>query len=845
MRRLLAATTIFIVLIAVPSFSQMKGSSGAAVKAPALTPMTGVVKDTKGKPVSKARVDCSIFLIDGGKLSEKTTIYTDKNGRFVFKPTSKLDRVIYGFFASAPGFCGGRGYYSVNKPAEVKITLWPTHTVTGRVVDENGAPVAGATVKVNYWQAFRDDGRTAAECYSTDDHPLKAITEKDGRFDLKGVVNPSDFEFVYAELSITKKGRATIKERIDKESMKGEIRLVQPLECILEGTLYLPGRTGTAPEGTRVAVRIFNKNLSEERETPVGKDGRFRFVELPPGRAYVMLASQSREYTPNKGIKIPKPRAWALPTVVDLELTPNQPKVIDMELVQGALIKGSVVDKASGKPFGKAMLRLEHAGRPKSVTPDYAYTDDKGEFSARVAPGNVNVIVERVDNTYFEDDDSPSVSFKVANGDEKSDVVIKVDPLQSRSIYNATRRATPDDFEIRSGTYRLAWDPELMCSDAVRFTLELSSEQVARKLKGAPRWKSDKPDFMAYRFDGPGDEGLLVLAEDESGGSGKGYDTVYVDRNRNWNLSDDEPIRLEPILTECQQVYTEWTDVLSRYGPIKIRLAIYSPDGSERYATLERTGGWKGTIETNKGTVECALVDSNANGAYGDVWKWHEDGQPDVWGDYVYIDSNCFGRLVLTGWSPHRVRLDPICRVGNRFYRFHVDATDDTESKITIEPYMGPMGSLIVRVENVGGLEGVPEQIYVSGRNGSFGIKNVSEQPVTLPVGGYRLMGCDLVLKSKSSQKLRLGCRLNSALDLKPDETTVVAISGELSLAINPDMKEMVWKPGTSEKLEWMMKIGENSIIYSFGGNDPRFSPKVKFFNRNGELLYTTTAGYT
>jgi|GEM_PF-3501977 len=846
MRRLLAATAAFIVLIAVPSFSQMKGSSEATVKASALSPIRGVVQDNQGKPIPKAKVNCSIFSADG-KLSKKTTFYADKNGRFIFRPTSESDPRIYIFSASAPGFCIGRGCFSAEEPVEVKIILWPEHTMTGMVVDENGAPVSGATVKVRYWQAFSNDGQTNAECFSTADQPIQAVTGKDGRFNLKGVSNPDDFEFVYADMSVTKKGRATINKPFEKEGLEGEIRLIQPLECILEGTLYLPGRTETAPEGTLMAVHVFSETFSEHREAPVGKNGRFRFGELPPGKAHIMLASRNIgniEYTPSGKTRIPKPITWALPAV-DLELTPQQPKVIDLELTQGALIKGTVVDKASGKPIGKARLRVEHAGKSKGVTPDYTYTDEKGEFSARVAAGNVSMSVEEIDRTRFEGDDLPSAGFKVADGDGKSDIVIKIDPARSRGIYDVMRQPVPDDFEIRSGTYRLAWDPELSCLDSVSFTIELSGDQVARKLKGAPKWRSDKPRLTAYRFDGPGDEGLLVFAEDESGGSGTGYDTVYVDRNRNWDLSDDEPVRMEPIRRKYQQVLTEWTDVQSWQGPIKVRLEIYSPDGSERYTTLQKTGGWKGTVETNNGTIECALVDSNVNGVYGDIWKWHEDGQPDVWGDYVYIDSNSFGRVVLTDWSPHRVRLDPICMIGSRFYRFRVDATDNAEVRITIEPYTGLMGSLVVRGENIEGLEGVPERVYVASRDGRFDIKSVSEQPVALPVGSYRLVGCDMVLKSKSPRKLRLGCQLSSAFDVKSDETTVVAVSGKLSLAINPNIKEMVWKPGKLENLEWVMKIGDNATLYSIGRNDPQFSPKIKFFNRKGELLYTTTAGYT
>ncbi|MBI3830281.1 MAG: thioredoxin family protein [Planctomycetes bacterium] len=61
---------------------------------------------------------------------------------------------------------------------------------------------------------------------------------------------------------------------------------------------------------------------------------------------------------------------------------------------------------------------------------------------------------------------------------------------------------------------------------------------VPRELKKAPAFKSEKVRYAIYVL-GEGRKSAMILAWDESEGTGKGYDTLYADKNFNGDLTED------------------------------------------------------------------------------------------------------------------------------------------------------------------------------------------------------------------------------------------------------------------------------------------------------------------
>ena len=59
---------------------------------------------------------------------------------------------------------------------------------------------------------------------------------------------------------------------------------------------------------------------------------------------------------------------------------------------------------------------------------------------------------------------------------------------------------------------------------------------VPRTIAKAPQFKSDNVRYNIWVL-GDGKKSVMTMAWDESGGTGTGYDTLYVDRNFNLDLT--------------------------------------------------------------------------------------------------------------------------------------------------------------------------------------------------------------------------------------------------------------------------------------------------------------------
>jgi len=817
----------------------------------------GVVVDLKGNPVRGAQVFALIPLsYAGGEKPIIQNVPVDKNGRFVFEPKIESDIGYYHLTAAAKGYACGSTVFLAGQTGEIKITLRPAYTIKGRVVDERGKPVRGAKVEVGSCGAFTRRSDKSVQIPGNPAGLLEAVTGKDGRFAISHLPKPRDYEEFYLTLKVSKKGRATVQSQFMRDAstdmISGGITLKQPPECFVEGVLYLPGKTGPAPEGTRIAVLVPEQHDRAPRIVKTDKRGRFRVDALPPGRQTIALAPPG--YGPGKDgkpVRESEPPFVLRATTKDLK--PNETARLELVAEPGAIIKGKVAKK-SGEGVADAQLVIRDTSQPK-VPRGYgwrtAITDDKGEFTARVASGDVVIAVRRAAGKWFGLEEADTVELKVADGEEKTDVVVTLSEVQGPSFdYDKALKKIPEDFELRPGTYELAWDPEIDCAYAARSYSRMSSDEIKRNVKGNPELKSERAQYFACRFDGEGDDGCLLIVLDESKGKGKGWDTAYVDLNRNWDLSDEQPIRFGP-LKRYRDLSTDEFSVPLRQRDsngggteriVRARLMIYG-DGDYVQASAVRKGAWKGLIDSNKGRIECVVLDDNCNGICGEPTLCTDGGEFESEGDRIYIDTNGAGSVIVHPWeSSHCVNLYRVSKVGDNFYTISTTSLGD---KVTIEPYTGEMGTLLVRPTDVQGRKAEVGAVSVVGGPGYYEIKS-ADKAVSLPVGKYRINTCSLAVKCAKSMPLDLECQLHSPVEIRPNEQTTVELGGRLSTAIDPDKKELVWRPGASTVLNWVIKLGDNATVTTLGGEE-RYSssPKVKFFDRKGKHIRTVSAGYT
>ena len=211
----------------------------------------GVVVDDKGNPIEGVRIRPSIKYKkrpgDTSRLGVGTRLKTDAQGKWRFDsvPTSKNSVFVE---ISHPGFMPNRrpltrsefGLKPEQQPT-VKITLNRGLTVTGRVTDEKGKPIAGAEIKTKFLNDIR-----------------KATTNEDGVYKLVGC------ETRTAKIVVSAKGRAT--------DMK-ELRIEPDMESV----------DFQMQPGGRIRIRVL-----DEKDNPVPKAriffqrwrGRFSYFEF-------------------------------------------------------------------------------------------------------------------------------------------------------------------------------------------------------------------------------------------------------------------------------------------------------------------------------------------------------------------------------------------------------------------------------------------------------------------------------------------------------------------------------------------------------------------------------------
>ena len=824
-----------------------------ALGIPAFSAITGNVVDEDGKPIAKAKV---IATTSDGKRPVNQTIYTDKNGTFSFMPTAKGENSVCLFTAVADGYTFGTGYYQSNERQDLTITLFPAQKLKGKIVDEAGKPLSGADITLNSFQAGNNSGKRCNYHNPSGIGSLgKIVSGKDGSFVLSHLPSPDSFSYGWVNINISKPGRAEIKKNIELKQLSEQVTITDPLECVLQGTLYLPGKTATAPEGLSIGVQFSDSEYGGEvRSASTDKNGRFVFKKLPPTKANVFLQMGNYRSGPDGRPLPPEPASWALPAVTDLQLSSAKETSLDLEMTPGALVKGIVTDKTSGKPIKDAELRIYHAGRPDNTLPDYIQSDENGAFAIRVPAGDVTVAVESIRDpnnyTYFQEGERPSVSFKVADGEEKSDVAIQVSPQEnSQSMNDVQSKPVLNGLELTAGTYELLWDTDLSSQD-INYNVKYQGDQAKSRIKKLPELISAKPIINAYRFDGAEDDGLLFVVLDESKGTDKGYDTAYIDVNRNSDLSDDQPVKWK-VLGDNYQQLSPWLSVQSRQGqpggdqtnnPIQVRLRTYK-SGDYFSIQPERKGTWKGVIDSNKGKIECASIDSNSNGIYGNhmVVKDNLDYES---GDWIFADTNGIGRVSTTDLNgPQGIVLNDVIALTGKLYTIQ---TNEVGNKITIAQYTGQSGTLLVQGKNIAGFNATASSLCITGKSGVYYSYDLSGKPITLPIGKYNISYCGLELSTKSKQNLNLTCEINNKTEIKPNELATADIGGDISVAINPSKKEMALKPGASETLGLVMKIGKNATVRGISSaSGESLAPKVKFYNAKGDIVHTTTAGST
>jgi hypothetical protein len=447
--------------------------------------------------------------------------------------------------------------------------------------------------------------------------------------------------------------------------------------------------------------------------------------------------------------------------------------------------------------------------------------------------------------------DVSPVAITAIDGQDQSDIEIKVDVAEvekrySAKSYNYKPKPIPPDFKLLPGHYALTWDGALDIENGIMTFEQDASPALFKKL---PTLASSKPIYKQFTVDGTYEDGSLLVVLDESKGTGKGYDRIYVDSNRNSDLSDDTPSELT-LQAGSPVAFGPWVTVDARQGraqtaqihPIQVRFNAYSYSNDLLSLSMSRKGGWKGTADSSKGKIPIAVLDSNSNGIYNDR-SVVKNGIAESEGDCIYADTNGSGSLNFNYDSPHKIPLNEAARIGDALYTINVN---DTGDEVEIAPYSGPTGRLLIRGGNIYGLSSTVVQIRIVGSSGIYSEIGEDEgRGFVLPTGKYKAEYFTLNLKSKQGKSIQLSCRSDAEAVVRPGESTTITIEGKLTSRIDPEKKETVLHSNSGDAIIWSMKLGGSTTVSPPSPGESNSSPKVEFFDNRNKLIATTTAGYT
>jgi hypothetical protein len=204
------------------------------------------------------------------------------------------------------------------------------------------------------------------------------------------------------------------------------------------------------------------------------------------------------------------------------------------------------------------------------------------------------------------------------------------------------------------------------------------------KLVKTPRLQSTRPLSATARL-GRGGDTTFTFLFDESRGTGRGYDRLYVDANQNRDLTDDRPVR---------GFYRRGAMV---FGPLPLRIPVDGQRrlyhavvegrerGPNREYVLRSLGYYTGAVPFGSKRCPVALVDANANGLYGDPFRGFSP-DPEQFGDMLLVDANKDGRFDPGGMIPREMLFCGKCIVvDGRFYELAL-RPDGSGMRVTPAP---------------------------------------------------------------------------------------------------------------------------------------------------------------
>lgn len=240
-------------------------------------------------------------------------------------------------------------------------------TLSGRVIDLDGAPVSGGIVEVltvvprNWGMATGRPRTPEAPIYLRANHgvtALRAETERDGGFAIPGLLGNAKLTW-----RAWARGRVSAEQRVDWPP-RYPVEVVLAPEAVIEGTVTAAGRPVAG-------VKVEASGVSGAEQVS-DADGRFTLRRLPPGPTRLHIE-------PPPGLLAPELRPV---------LEPGEERTLEVVLAPPALVRGRVIRRDNGEPVANAVLTASVDGENRLFS---ARTDAEGRYELSLPAGRASV----------------------------------------------------------------------------------------------------------------------------------------------------------------------------------------------------------------------------------------------------------------------------------------------------------------------------------------------------------------------------------------------------------------------------------------------------------------------
>ncbi len=360
--------------------------------------ITGSVVGPEGEPVAEATVMTKYWpsAASRDRLWAETT--TGADGTFELAFESERPSPRYDVLATKRGYALAWQRVESGQAAQIALGADPA-TCTGTVTDAEGNPLAGIEVRVR-WLELGEGGGAKFLSLGNFASPLATETDDKGRFDLDGLPGTAK-----VALAVRAEGWAHfvhIGPNVPRTGEEVEIRLYP--EATISGRVT---RNGGPVGGVCITCQAVLPSTGGGKAV-TEDEGTYTIKHLSAATYDLMLCDTDE---------------WTAVAVEGVEVGVGEhAKGIDLQLIEGAIVEGTVTLADTGEPAVGVYIRADGpAGATWRGAGLAAKADERGHYEIRLAPGKNKVEPSLGFKGYPES--QPRESWvEVANGERKTGV---------------------------------------------------------------------------------------------------------------------------------------------------------------------------------------------------------------------------------------------------------------------------------------------------------------------------------------------------------------------------------------------------------------------------------------